>query len=479
MHRSRLPLYILIIILNLMLLGGLAICSGFVFQSIESPSYVAWTNPPTQLRIELTSLYPIILIVAVLYIVLAILLFMVLSKLLTRQIRRLNETLKKIKLEDINLEFFRTDQADIRQLAVTIESVINEFRSRIATLEQDTNRLHQLIDRLPDGILIAGNNGELLFINPAAQRLFDIDKTSWIGESLAKATRHHQIVELWRRTRTSGKSNSDVLELPARRMTLQVICSPLGEDYLGSTILFFRDITRIHHLETVRKDFISNISHELRTPLASLKALTETLLDGALDDPSVSRRFLTQIDTEVDSLTLMVQELLELSRIESGKVPIHLKQQSAEELITPAVNRLRLQAERNGLTIRVDIEPGIPPVSADPVRLQQVIVNLVHNAIKFTPSGGEVAVSAKQIDDSVVFAIRDTGTGIAQHDIPRIFERFYKADRSRSGGGTGLGLAIAKHLVEAHSGKIWVESQEGKGSTFYFSLPGISSPLSN
>jgi len=470
MRRSRFLPYILITILYLLIFGGLAIYFSLVFQSIESPATEARVTPPTQAQSGLTLLYQAILFAAVLCIVMTILLFKVSGRLVTRQIQRLNHILMSSKLEDINL-VSSADQEEIRQLADTIESVIDDSRKRIAMLEREKKRLIDVIDHVPDGILVVGNEGELLFTNLAAQRLFDLDKTIRIGESLAKATRHHQIVELWRQARADGKIKSAVIELPARRITIQATCSPL-DDYLpGSTIILLEDISRLRLLETVRRDFISNISHELRTPLASLKALTETLMDGALEDPSVSRHFLTQIDTEVDSLTLLVQELLELSRIESGKVPIHMNPHSAEELILPAVERLRLQAERNGLTIRVDIEPGIPHVSADQVRLQQVIVNLVHNAIKFTPPGGEVAVSAKHIDDSIVFAIRDTGTGIAQHDIPRIFERFYKADRSRSGGGTGLGLAIAKHLVEAHSGKIWVESQEGEGSTFYFSLP--------
>jgi two-component system phosphate regulon sensor histidine kinase PhoR len=221
----------------------------------------------------------------------------------------------------------------------------------------------------------------------------------------------------------------------------------------------------------MRRDFISNVSHELRTPLAALKALTETLQSGALEDPPAAHRFLEQMETEVDSLSLMVNELLELSRIESGRVPLNLTPTPPLDIVNPAVERLRLQAERTGLMLSIECADDLPPVFADLTRVQQVVVNLLHNAIKFTPSSGQVSVRCERQDQMIRFAVVDNGIGIDSDDLPRIFERFYKVDRSRATSGTGLGLAIARHLVEAHGGKIWVESEVGKGSTFYFTIP--------
>ena len=221
----------------------------------------------------------------------------------------------------------------------------------------------------------------------------------------------------------------------------------------------------------MRRDFISNVSHELRTPLAALKALTETLQGGALEDPPAARRFLEQMETEVDSLSLMVSELLELSRIESGRVPLNLTSTRPIDIVNPAYERLSLQAERAGLTLTVDCPDDLPPVLADATRVQQVIVNLLHNAIKFTQPGGQVTVRAVQQDRMVNFSVIDTGIGISVDDLSRIFERFYKVDRSRATSGTGLGLAIARHLVEAHGGRIWAESEVGKGSSFQFTIP--------
>jgi two-component system phosphate regulon sensor histidine kinase PhoR len=199
-----------------------------------------------------------------------------------------------------------------------------------------------------------------------------------------------------------------------------------------------------------------------------------------LDDPPAARRFLNRIEAEVDALSLMVQELLELSRIESGKVPLELKPVSPQDLMTSAIERLQLQAENSGIEVQLLCPADLPIVLADPPRIEQVVVNLLHNAIKFTPAGGNITLTAQNSDEMVLFSIKDTGSGISAEDLPRIFERFYKADRARSGGGTGLGLAISRHLVVAHGGRIWAESLEGAGQHFLFynPCPGLIQPKS-
>jgi two-component system phosphate regulon sensor histidine kinase PhoR len=267
--------------------------------------------------------------------------------------------------------------------------------------------------------------------------------------------------------------------LGLKRLSIQGVAIPLGKALPGSTLLLFQDVTRLRQLETVRRDFVSNISHELRTPLASLKALAETLQDSITDDPPAARRFVQHMETEVDSLSLMVSELLELVRIESGRAPLQFKSTSPHEILSSAAERLRLQAERASLDLSIDCPDDLPAVLADPLRIEQVVVNLLHNAIKFTPQGGKISLAAHLAQNggsgpNILFSVEDSGVGISADDLPRIFERFYKADRARSGGGTGLGLAIARHLVEAHGGKIWAESIENKGSTFYFNLPVFS-----
>ena len=235
--------------------------------------------------------------------------------------------------------------------------------------------------------------------------------------------------------------------------------------------MVFQDLSQIKRLETTRQDFISNISHELRTPLASLKALTDTLQEGALEDPDAAKRFLGRMDTEVDALTQMVTELLELSRIESGRVPLDLKQVSPKNILAQSRERMRVQAERKNLTLEIDCSPELPDIEADSRRIEQVIVNLLHNAIKFSDPGDRIIMEAEKNGNSIAFKVQDFGTGIPESDLERIFERFYKTDQARSSGGTGLGLSIAKHLVEAHGGTIQAESTLHEGSAFSFFIP--------
>ncbi len=349
-----------------------------------------------------------------------------------------------------------------------------QIRNEVEALQTEQGKLEAILRQMTDGLVMVDEEGSIRMINPAAEEMFGISSEQSAGRSLASALRQHQVVDLWQQTRRSGGVRSISFEVTSKRIYLQGIAVLLERELSGSMLLLFQNLTRQRYLETVRQDFISNISHELRTPLAALKALTETLAEGALDDPPAARRFLEQMDAEVDSLSLMVSELLELSRIESGRVPLNLKPTEACKILAPAVERLSLQAERANLEVLLDCPDDLPLVFADPQRLEQVVVNLLHNAIKFTPGGGRIDVSARGNRRDRHFSVKDTGIGIAQEDLPRIFERFFKADRARSKGGTGLGLAISRHLVEAHGGKIWVESVEGRGSTFSFFHPDCS-----
>jgi two-component system phosphate regulon sensor histidine kinase PhoR len=361
-------------------------------------------------------------------------------------------------------------------LSIAVNSLIVDFNQQLSLLNENHDRLAAVLDQMTDGVLIADASGRVQFSNPAARRLFGAPDAN--GRSVTEVVRYYQLVEAWRRCQQTQEMQSESLELPARRQFLQLIVVP---DRHGSgSLLFAQDLTRVRRLETVRRDFISNISHELRTPLASLKALTETLQGGALTDQEAGPWFLERIITEVDALTQMAQELLDLSRIESGQVKLDLEDLKPRLLLESAAERMRMQAERAELNLHVECSNELPAVRGDQVRLEQVLVNLIHNAVKFTRPGGEVVLSAENAglsehDDATApmirFAVRDTGIGIPTDDIARIFERFYRVDKSRTGGGTGLGLSIGRHIVEAHGGRIWVESIEGEGSTFYFTIP--------
>src|SRR5215211_2128275 len=356
---------------------------------------------------------------------------------------------------------------ELGNLSSSVTSIISTFDLQLSTSDSERARLATVLEQMTDGVIIADSQGIIQFANPAAGKLFQTsDPTS---RSIAEVVRHHQLVEAWRRCQQTRQLQSESVELPTRHQYLQLVVIP--DQHASGSLLLAQDLTRIRRLETVRRDFVSNLSHELRTPLASLKALAETLQEGALEDLPAARRFVDQIQIEVDALTQMVNELLELSKIESGRFSLDRSPVAAHELLNSAFRRMQVQAERANINLRLECADDLPKVEADSQRLEQVLVNLIHNAVKFTRPGGEVTLCAEPIPGEVRFAVQDTGVGIPTDEVSRIFERFYRVDKSRTGSGTGLGLSIARHIVEAHGGKIWVESTEGRGSTFYFTIP--------
>jgi two-component system phosphate regulon sensor histidine kinase PhoR len=371
------------------------------------------------------------------------------------------------RLARIAPERLPTDLKQIENLANAVASLKLYFENQLSTLNSENARLSTVLEQLTDGVIIVDANGLIQFANPAAQKLFEISDAP--GHSVIEVVRNHQLVDAWRRCQQTNEIQSESVELPIRHQFLQLIAIP--DTHASGSLLLVQDLTRVRRLETVRRDFISNVSHELRTPLASLKALTETLQDGALSDPDAGPRFLGRISTEVDALTQMAQELLDLSRIESGQVELILAPLAPNSLVTSAADRMRMQAERANLKLSIKCEDGLPNIRADKSRLEQVLVNLIHNAVKFTKPGGEISIETESTVGGVRFAVRDSGVGIPAESLSRIFERFYRVDKSRTGSGTGLGLSISKHIIETHGGKIWAESNEGHGSIFYFVIP--------
>jgi two-component system phosphate regulon sensor histidine kinase PhoR len=252
----------------------------------------------------------------------------------------------------------------------------------------------------------------------------------------------------------------------------QVNARACPRDAGGGALLAFSEITEIQRLGRMRRDFVANISHELRTPVTTLSLLAETLANefGA---ESSAQAWIVKLQQQIDVLRQLTDELMDLALIESGQMPIKLLKTSALDLVTRVEALFRPQAERKSIALTIDVA-GDLLVLADPPGAQRVLSNLLHNAIKFTRPGGSVAICASRLDDWAMFQVKDNGIGIPARDLPRIFERFYRVDRARVEGearSTGLGLSIAKQIVQVHGGKIWAESEEGRGSTFYFTLP--------
>jgi signal transduction histidine kinase len=238
-------------------------------------------------------------------------------------------------------------------------------------------------------------------------------------------------------------------------------------------VIVAQDITDLRRTDQIRQEFVANVSHELRTPLASLRAVAETLRDGAVHDPEAGPRFLAHMITEIDRLTLLVSDLLDLSAIESGSAPLDMGLVSVEDVVNDVLAKFHLVAERRHITMRVEGLADLPPVWGDEPRLAQALANLVDNAVKYSDDGGTVTVTGQDRGDMVAVSVTDTGAGIPPEHLPRIFERFYRVDRSRSRalGGTGLGLSIVKHIATSHGGRVDVQSTEGRGSSFTLLLP--------
>ncbi|MBP1703497.1 MAG: two-component sensor histidine kinase [Chloroflexi bacterium] len=442
-----------------------------VINQNQKVGFIRLALPLLQVQSNIRQVERTILFFTLVASVIAIFLAMLIASQTTRPLRDLTEATTQIASGDLSVHIIPVSKDEVGQLTRAFNTMGERLRYHVDELESERSRLSAVLDEMSDGVLIIDGYGKIQLINKAAEEMFGIGHDKAIGSSLIEAVRQYQLMELWQKYRQTGELQAVLIEIPTKKLYLQTVATSLGKALPESTLLLLQNLTRLRHLETVRQDFITNISHELRTPLASLKALTETLQDTALDDPPAARRFLQQIETEVDALSLMVSELLELSRIESGKVPLKMEATSPTDLINQAVERLQLQAERAGLEIQTTCQTNLPMVLADPSRMEQVLVNLLHNAIKFTPANGVISIGCHLNDDKMLFSVKDTGIGIPADDLPRIFERFYKTDRARSGGGTGLGLAISRHIIEAHGGKIWAESIEGQGSTFYFTIP--------
>ena len=291
------------------------------------------------------------------------------------------------------------------------------------------------------------------------------------GLSAIEAFADHRGEEIVRRASHDHISSAELAPHPATRSTVLARAKRVGAE----TWVVLEDVSELRRLQRIRTEFIDNLSHELRTPLTNVRLLTETLaqdMDGGVA-PERLREGIRKIDIETDHLVQMVTELLDLSRIEQGTAPVHLRDVDLGALAESSVERIRLFAERNGVELQTEIPTGLSHVLGDEDRLGQLLVNLLHNAVKFSDGRGNVTVRAAESDGQLVLSVDDQGVGIPSADLERVFERFYKVDKARvrGRGGTGLGLAIARHIAESHGGRIWAESEEGRGSSFRLAIP--------
>jgi two-component system, OmpR family, phosphate regulon sensor histidine kinase PhoR len=350
-----------------------------------------------------------------------------------------------------------------------------ELRAANANQSNTDEELVTLLDQLDVGVMRLDSDMRISRVNRAAARLLETEPDRLANRSLMEAFIDHRVEES---ARIASEQGSSALELAmrhdeGRRLAVRFRKAP--DDHLW---LFLEDVTELRRLQRIRSEFIDNLSHELRTPLTTIRLLTETLTQDLarpeVDVPPRMRERILKIDVETGHLVQMVNELLDLSRIEGGAAELHFDKVRMPDVINAAIDRLRTFADRQRVGLETEgLDDDLPPVLGDEERLGQVLVNLLHNAVKFSPPESAVILSAKVVEGEIAVTVRDEGPGVAKADVDRIFERFYKVDkaRQRGQGGTGLGLSIARHIVEGHGGRIWVESEDGRGSAFTFTVP--------
>lgn len=397
-----------------------------------------------------------------------------------REARTAVAAMRRIASGDFNLRTAEFTSVTLSGLQAPFSAMTEALATLFAQLADHRGQLAAVLDTMADGVILVDSENRIALSNRAAQDLLAFEAPS--GTPLSSILRDHELRALVMLCRESGQRQHGELALSSPRRSLSATATPItpepGEtepDEPGTSVLLtLHDLTPLRQLETTRREFVANVSHELRNPLASVKAMVETLESGAVSDPATSSDFLSRINREVDRMNAMVNDLLELSRIERGQSELHREPVDAAATIAAVRTDMEHRIALMGVEVTVSAS-GSAVALGDAEKLRQVISNLLDNALKFTPRGGTIELCADNSEqDSVLVQVRDSGPGIAPEHLPHLFERFYKADRSRRDQGTGLGLAIAKHIVELHGGEIGVESTQGAGATFWFTLPQVA-----
>jgi two-component system, OmpR family, phosphate regulon sensor histidine kinase PhoR len=398
------------------------------------------------------------------------------SRQLTQPLHEMMQAIRKLARGEFGKKVRSEGHDEVADLASLFNQLVRDWENKFGTISQEHAQLTGILANMVEGVMVLDRHGIILMINTAFERMFQLKSRDVVGRLSLEVLRHYPLMELIKTVLDTRASHSEeiVVETPQELfLHVQASVAVNWADQELCAVLVFHDITEIKRLERVRKDFVANVSHELRTPLTSIKGYIEALLDGAKDDPKQCLQFLQILRNHSDRLNNIISDLLVLSQIESGRYERKREEVRITEMLEKATAILKPMAEKKSQRLSTVISQEVQPLYGDPEKLTQAVVNLLDNAIKYTPEGGEIAVEAKMIPDAIVVIVSDTGMGISRKELLRIFERFYRVDpaRSRELGGTGLGLSIVKHIVEAHGGNVSVESQPGKGSQFVLTFP--------
>jgi two-component system phosphate regulon sensor histidine kinase PhoR len=383
---------------------------------------------------------------------------------------------------------------ELAVLADSLNETAKQLDHTIELLGGERQRASAILRSMVEGVVVIDAREKIVFANRAFSNILSLDSSAIEGRPVIEVLRNSELLSLIRRAIQGEEGlSTDIVTGIVQQRSFAVTATPVraldgtipasgglaapaaapGAEKPSGAVLVLHDVTELRRLERVRQDFVANVSHEFKTPLTAIQGFAETLLAGAIDDPENSRRFLKIIREHATRLALLTDDLLKLARIEAGKLELEFYPVGITELVERCAETTLLKATQKQVALEIEIPPGLPAMRGDPGLLREVLQNLLDNAVQYTGPGGRICVTAEVRDREAIISVADSGIGIPLADQERIFERFYRVDaaRSREAGGTGLGLSIARHIVEAHGGRIWVESEVGAGSKFSFSIP--------
>ncbi len=397
---------------------------------------------------------------------------------IVRSLVKMSEVARRISDGDFSKRLYASGRDELGDLARAINVMADSLEKQVTELRGEKGQLKTILDGMVEGVLVTDQEGRIFLVNPALKAMLALDE-DYRGKAVLECVRNgtvHDTIEKVLRTKERLEEEITLFSGPGgneeRFVVMDTAPLEFGESGIAGSVAVFYDVTNVRRLENVRKEFVANVSHELKTPLTCIRGYAETLKSGALQDAQAAGRFIDKIESNASQLQNLVEDILRLSAIESGRLEINPQTVA----LRPVVETLFEAFADIRKTKRITLEnrtPGDLKVMADPQAMRQILSNLIENGIKYTQEGGSVTVDARAEDGFHRVSVVDTGIGISERDLPRVFERFYRADKahSRQMGGTGLGLAIVKHLVQAHGGEVGVSSEVGKGSEFWFTIP--------
>ena len=408
---------------------------------------------------------------------LAFILGAILTREIVKPINKMIYASSKFSKGDFSYKIHVTSKDELGELASVLNKMAENLEDKIGEIEVKNQHLVAILESMVEGIIVIDKTSRVISVNSTVEKIFNISKNDLEGRIFLEAIRNNDLFDVVSKVLKKGEFASRELNLiwPVQKI-FQINASPIFEKgEVNSCLLVIHDITEIRRLETMRRDFVANVSHELKTPLTSIKGFIETLIEGAIDDKENNRHFLNIIQEHAERLNKLVEDLLSLSHLESKEELLRKDIFNLYQQVGKVITNFGAQLKKRNIEIKNELPVNLS-VKADKDKIESVVTNLIDNAIKFNREKGSIRIYSQDEERGVKIIIEDSGIGIPEKDIPRIFERFYRVDKARSAelGGTGLGLSIVKHIIELHGGNIGVESVEGFGSKFWFTLPNFT-----